>query len=53
MLEKQKARSNLLALINATVSHELRNPLNSINAINLQNESLYDKLDHIFNKKIT
>ena len=34
MYEKQKSLNNLLTLINATVSHELRNPLNSIIAIN-------------------
>ena len=29
---KEKSQNMLLSLINATVSHELRNPLNSINA---------------------
>jgi signal transduction histidine kinase len=29
---KEKSHNMLLSLINATVSHELRNPLNSINA---------------------
>ena len=36
MFEKEQSHSKVLALINATVSHELRNPLNAINAINLQ-----------------
>lgn len=31
-------------MINACVSHELRNPLNSICAINIQNNHLYEKI---------
>lgn len=31
-------------MINACVSHELRNPLNSICAINIQNTNLYEKI---------
>mmetsp|Transcript_13766 Transcript_13766/g.23487 ORF Transcript_13766/g.23487 Transcript_13766/m.23487 type:complete len:84 (+) Transcript_13766:3-254(+) len=30
LYDQAKAQSELLALINATVSHEMRNPLNSI-----------------------
>ena len=30
MYDQQKAENSFLALINACVSHELRNPLNSI-----------------------
>ena len=41
---KEKAQNDLLVMINATVSHELRNPLNSIAAINIQKEMLYDQL---------
>ena len=41
MYEKQKTLNSLLSLINATVSHELRNPLNSIIAINGEKERLY------------
>ena len=44
MYEKQKSINNLLSLINATVSHELRNPLNSIIAINEEKGRLYNKL---------
>ena len=32
-------------MINATVSHELRNPLNSILAKNIEKEKLYEHLD--------
>ena len=58
MFEKEQSHSKVLALINATVSHELRNPLNAINAINLQKKSLYDKVDgilecHFRNKTIS
>jgi len=31
-------------MINATVSHELRNPLNSIIAKNLEKEKLYEEM---------
>jgi signal transduction histidine kinase len=31
-------------LINATVSHELRNPLNSLIAQNIEKEALYEEL---------
>ena len=36
-------------MINATVSHELRNPLNSIVAFNLQKELLYLQLSRLIN----
>ena len=44
MLDKQKAESKLLTIVNATVSHELRNPLNAIMAINMEKDLLYQKL---------
>jgi len=40
MLDEQKADNKLLDIINATVSHEMRNPLNSIIAQNMENEQL-------------
>jgi len=40
LLEKQKTDNKLLDIINASVSHEIRNPLNSIIAQNMQNERL-------------
>ena len=33
--------------MNATVNHELRNPLNSIKANNIEKKILYDKLNVI------
>lgn len=47
MYEKQKSLNSLLTLINATVSHELRNPLNSIIAINEEKQRLYKELKFI------
>jgi len=34
----------MLSILNATVSHELRNPLNAIAGQNIQKEGLYDDL---------
>ena len=34
MLKEEKNLNELLKTINATVNHDLRNPLNSINSIN-------------------
>ena len=34
LFDKQKQHNELLQTINATVNHEIRNPLNSINACN-------------------
>ena len=45
----EKAHNELLIMINATVSHELRNPLNSIVALNLQKEMLYNKIQELIN----
>ena len=39
-----KQHNELLNLINATVSHELRNPLNSISSQNIENNFLYDQI---------
>ena len=36
-------------LVNATVSHELRNPLNSLIAQNIQKAALYQELQEIIN----
>jgi signal transduction histidine kinase len=43
----EKAHNELLIMINATVSHELRNPLNSIIALNMQKRVLYEKLQKL------
>ena len=36
----------------ATISHELRNPLNAIIAINMEKAAFYNKLDSILNSKV-
>ena len=41
---EQKSQNDLLSLTNATVSHELRNPLNSLIAINILKKNLYKEL---------
>ena len=42
-----KKHNELLNLINATVSHELRNPLNSIVSQAMQNRVLFDEINEI------
>jgi signal transduction histidine kinase len=46
-LSKEKNHNELLNIINATVSHELRNPLNSIIAQNLEKRKLHEKMNNI------
>lgn len=52
MLDKQKTHSKLLTVINATVSHELRNPLNSIIALNMEKDELYNSLGALLNSQV-
>ena len=44
LYDEIKAQSEFLELINACVSHELRNPLNSIVAQNIEKYILYKKI---------
>ena len=44
LYNRSKAENQFLGLINACVSHELRNPLNSIIAQNIEKEYLYKQL---------
>ena len=44
LYDREKTHSDLLMLINATVSHELRNPLNSLIAQNMEKTALYKEL---------
>ena len=46
----EKTHSDLLMLINATVSHELRNPLNSLIAQNMEKTALYKELSEEIDK---
>ena len=60
LYEKSKGEKRLLALINATVSHEMRNPINSLKSQNIKQEETNDKLkliieedlDRISNRKL-
>ena len=52
LLDKQKTQSKFLTIINATVSHELRNPLNAIIALNLEKDELYSNLDSLLNSQV-
>ena len=53
MLNKQKTHNKLLSVINSTVSHEIRNPLNSIVAINHEKKYLYQALQNLFSQSIS
>ena len=44
LYDREKSHSDLLMLINATVSHKLRNPLNSLIAQNIEKTALYKEL---------
>jgi hypothetical protein len=53
MLDFAKADKKLMALINVTVSHDMRNPLNALHSQNLQQEFINEKiLDLIKDEKI-
>lgn len=43
----EKAHNQVLEMINACVSHEMRNPLNSIVAQNIEKEYLYSDLEEV------
>lgn len=47
LLAKEKGEKELLSLINATVSHEMRNPCNSIQGQNIQQKQLNLELKQI------
>lgn len=51
MYEQQKTINEQLELLNACVSHELRNPLNSIKARNLEKKALYSILKEKVSKE--
>ena len=44
LYDKQKEENKLVGLINASLSHEVRNPLNSIIAQNFDKKRLYEDL---------
>jgi len=50
LCDQQKADNKLLEMINACISHELRNPLNSIMAQGLEKDLLYKEIKEIIKK---
>ena len=52
LYDKEKAQNTFLALINACVYHELRNPLNSIIAQNIEKQHLVERIDQILKNEI-
>jgi signal transduction histidine kinase len=51
LLEKQKAEGKSMEIANACVSHELRNPLNSIVSNNLERRMLCSQLKQLVEDK--
>jgi signal transduction histidine kinase len=47
MFNRVNGEKKLLALINATVSHEMRNPLNSIHSQNLKQTQISEKFKEL------
>ena len=50
--EKTQGEKKLLSLINATVSHEMRTPINSINAQNVQLQFLVDLIGELLTSSL-
>ena len=42
-----KGEKKLLELVNACVSHEMRNPINAINAMNIKLKELTKEFEHL------
>ena len=51
LYDQSKAKNEFLSLINATVSHEMRNPLNSISAENIHKKELLKELKVLIENK--
>ena len=43
----EKGQNAVLSMINACVSHEMRNPLNSIIAQNIEKEGIYKEINEL------
>jgi signal transduction histidine kinase len=50
LYNQQKTENKFLGLLNACVSHEIRNPLNSIIASNIERKFLYKQINKLVNK---
>lgn len=54
MLDFERADKKLTALVNVTVSHDMRNPLNALKSQNIQQEFINQKMvDLIEDKSIS
>ena len=47
MYQQEKNHTEQLSLLNATISHELRNPLNSIKARNMEKKYIFQIIKEI------
>lgn len=52
LFDKAKGEKKLLALINATVSHEMRNPLNAIYSQNLKQTKLNEEMKNLIERNL-
>ena len=53
LYDKSKTQNQFLSIINATVSHEMRNPMNSIKAENTLKKELIIQLKELLEKEFT
>lgn len=53
LYDKSKTQNQFLSIINATVSHEMRNPMNSIKAENTLKKELIRQLKELLEKEFT
>jgi signal transduction histidine kinase len=53
LYDREKAENKLLSLINAFISHELRNPLNSIVAQNIEQRFLCQQLQEMIRQQLS
>jgi signal transduction histidine kinase len=53
MCNRVNGEKKLLALVNATVSHEMRNPLNSIHSQILNQSKILDKLQELVDSDVS
>ena len=50
LYQRTAVEKKLLTVINATVSHEMRNPINSIAALNIKQEQVNGRLRGLINR---
>ena len=47
LYDMERAHNSVLSMINACVSHEMRNPLNSVIAQNIEKKEIYNQLNEL------